>query len=130
MKLIKGFLAAVATLIIAVLAGSVAAGIYSQLKYPDVPVEERDVFFDIGLVFFLGMVAVMVGTVVIWVLHWRWHAGRALLRAIIMGTISMVLSCFLLLEAALRFPIYFFSGTAALIAGWCFLNHWWSKRER
>jgi hypothetical protein len=130
MKFIKRLLVCVGTLITAVLGGSAAAGIYTALKYPNVPVEETDVFFDIGLVFFLAFAAIVLGALVIWVVHFRWRAGRGLLRAIMMGMVCMVLWCFLLMEVARRFPIYFFSGTAVLVGGWCVLNYSWSKRDR
>jgi hypothetical protein len=129
MKFIKGLLAGIGTLITGVLGGAVAAGIYRRLKYPNVPVEETDVFFDIGLVFFLGFFAVLVTVAMIWVVHYRWRAGRGLLLRIMIGMAIMVLWCFLLLEAARRFPIYFIGGTALLVAGWCFFQHSLKKRD-
>jgi len=71
MNLIKGLLVAIATLIAAVLGGVAAATVYRRLKYPHVPVEETDVFFDIGLAFYLGFTAVIAAAVVACILRFR-----------------------------------------------------------
>lgn len=76
MKLFKGLLVAVAILIAAVVGGAVVAGIYGRLKYPHVAIEETDVFFDIGLVFYLGFAAVLVVAMVACVLQFRRRRAR------------------------------------------------------
>jgi H+/Cl- antiporter ClcA len=71
MKLIKIILMATATLITAVVGGVVASVVYRRLKYPHVPVEETDVYFDIGFVFFLGFAAVIAVALVASILYFR-----------------------------------------------------------
>ena len=71
MKPIKGLFVVIAMLIAAVLGGVAAATVYRRLKYPNVPAEEADVFFDIGLVFYLGFAAVIAAAVVACIFRFR-----------------------------------------------------------
>jgi H+/Cl- antiporter ClcA len=71
MKLIRIVLVTVVTLITAIVGGVVASVVYRRLRYPHVPIEETDVFFDIGLVFFLGFAAVIAVALVASILYFR-----------------------------------------------------------
>jgi hypothetical protein len=59
MKLSKRSLVVLAVLIAALVGGALSGELYRRLRYPHVPAEETDVFFDIGLVFFLGFATVI-----------------------------------------------------------------------
>jgi hypothetical protein len=60
--------------------GIVASDICRRLKYPPVPVEETEVFFDLGLVFLLGFAAVVAAVVVACVLQLRNRRALGLSR--------------------------------------------------
>jgi hypothetical protein len=61
----------VATLITAVIGGAVTADVYRRIKYPTIPVEETDIFFDIGLMFLLGFAGVLAVAIAAFVLRFR-----------------------------------------------------------
>jgi hypothetical protein len=61
MKFIKHLLVTLALGAVALFGALAIAEVYRRLKYPHVTRHEADVFFDIGLVFFLGFV-VLAGT--------------------------------------------------------------------
>jgi hypothetical protein len=58
MRVIRQLFLWLALLVVAFIAAAIVADVYRRLRYPDVPRHEADVFFDIGLVFLVGFVAV------------------------------------------------------------------------
>ena len=78
MRILKGLLLALAILAAAVVGGAVVSSLYGRLRYSHVPVEERDVFFDIGLVFFISVATVIVSAVSVFVLRSRRRRASAI----------------------------------------------------
>jgi hypothetical protein len=81
MRVLKGLLLTIATLIAAVVGGAVVSSLYGRLRYSHVPIEERDVFFDIGLVFFFSFVTIIAIAVVVFVLRLRKRRAISVTRA-------------------------------------------------
>ena len=91
LKLLVKLIAAVAILIVSLFGGVLASGVYTRLRYPDVPVHETDVFFDIGFVFILGFagsIAAVIGCLFRYKKH---HAVAPVIHK--NGSVAPTLTC-------------------------------------